>query len=108
MLSGEGHSDWVSCVQYSPNGLCLASASGDGTVKLWNTSSCINTFSEHQQPGTCVVVWVCVGVLCVCVMVCVVWSCSWHWDSVFLASGGMDHTAKIWDTERYDMIGILV
>ncbi len=51
MLSGEGHNDWVSCVEYSPNGLCLASTSGDGTVKLWNTSSCINTFSEHQQPG---------------------------------------------------------
>lgn len=30
-----------------------------------------------------------------------VWSCSWHWDGVALASGSMDHTAKLWDTKKY-------
>ncbi len=51
IASGEGHTDWLSSVQYSPNGLTLATSSGDGTVKLWTSTSCLATLSEHQQPG---------------------------------------------------------
>lgn len=53
LLSGEGHSDWLSSVQFHPDGGQLASTSGDGTVKLWDfeKASCISTLTEHQQPG---------------------------------------------------------
>ena len=33
------HTDWVKCVAFSPNGLILASASMDSSVKLWSVSS---------------------------------------------------------------------
>jgi WD40 repeat protein len=34
-----GHTDKVVCVRYSPNGKQLASASDDGTVKLWDVTT---------------------------------------------------------------------
>src|SRR5437867_1982910 len=34
-----GHSDYVSSVAWSPDGKRIASASGDGTVQVWNASS---------------------------------------------------------------------
>ena len=53
VLSGEGHSDWISDVQFHPSGTLLATSSGDGTVKVWDfeRSKCSQTFAEHQQPG---------------------------------------------------------
>ena len=37
-----------------------------------------------------------------------VWGCSWHWSGHFLASGGMDHCAKIWDIVRYAIVHLTV
>ena len=77
-MSGEGHSDWLSAVTFSPEGSTLATSSGDGSVKLWDlkAASCILTLSDHQQP---------------------VWSVSWHWSGTLLASAAMDNTIKLWD-----------
>ncbi|CAA6671396.1 unnamed protein product [Spirodela intermedia] len=39
---GDGHTNWVSCVRFSPNSVVptIVSASWDRTVKAWNLSNC--------------------------------------------------------------------
>ncbi|GAB4284703.1 MAG: hypothetical protein Fur0025_15660 [Oscillatoriaceae cyanobacterium] len=72
-----GHQDWVLDVHFSPNGQTIASASRDGTVKLWRPNGrLINTFDAHKD-----------GVLAV----------TFSPDGKNIATGGADSTAKIWD-----------
>lgn len=82
LMTGEGHSDWLSSVEFHPNGQRLVSGSGDGTVRVWDLQQgrCEAVFPEHRQP---------------------VWGCSWHWTGDYVASGGMDHCCKVWETCRY-------
>lgn len=46
-----GHSRAVVCVQYSPDGSILASASGDNTCKLWDSDSgqLLRTLEGHTK-----------------------------------------------------------
>jgi len=78
LLAGSGHSDWVSCAKFSPDGEYLATSSGDRSVRLWNLEkeACVADFDDHTQ-GT--------------------WSVAWHTCGQFIASCSMDNTAKIWD-----------
>ncbi|KAG5456975.1 MAG: WD40-repeat-containing domain protein, partial [Olpidium bornovanus] len=77
-MSGEGHRDWLGDCDFHPRGTHLATASGDGTVKVWDFSKgvCTITLSDHTLA---------------------VWSCAFHDQGEFLVSGSMDHTSKIWD-----------
>ncbi|KAE8712461.1 Guanine nucleotide-binding protein subunit beta-like protein [Hibiscus syriacus] len=49
---GDAHTDWVSCVRFSPNTLqpTIVSASWDKTVKVWNLTNCKirNTLAGHS------------------------------------------------------------
>uniref|UniRef100_A0A3Q1F082 Sperm-associated antigen 16 protein-like n=1 Tax=Acanthochromis polyacanthus TaxID=80966 RepID=A0A3Q1F082_9TELE len=78
MLTGEGHSDWLSGCSFHPDGTKLATTSGDMTVRLWDFSlgCCVLTFFGHSQPA---------------------WSCSFHSSGHFLASCSSDRTTKLWD-----------
>jgi WD40 repeat protein len=55
-----GHADWVYAVALSADGKRLASASGDGTVKLWNTDD-DNLLATLVQPAPGVDDWLIVA-----------------------------------------------
>eukprot|EP01130_Rhizamoeba_saxonica_P002527 TRINITY_DN12314_c0_g1_i1.p1 TRINITY_DN12314_c0_g1~~TRINITY_DN12314_c0_g1_i1.p1 ORF type:complete len:495 (-),score=106.37 TRINITY_DN12314_c0_g1_i1:169-1653(-) len=73
-----GHTEAILDVSFSPDGLLLATASGDTTIRLWETSTC-TPYKECKGHSN----WV----------LCVVWSP----DGRKLASGSMDKTIRIWD-----------
>jgi WD40 repeat protein len=73
-----GHSGYVSAVAWSPDGKRIASASGDGTVQVWNASSgtTIYTYRGHDKDVFCL---------------------AWSPDGRYIASGGLDTTVQVWD-----------
>ncbi|KAI9547204.1 hypothetical protein NQZ68_020025 [Dissostichus eleginoides] len=78
VLTGEGHSDWLSGCSFHPDGGKLATTSGDSTVRLWDFSrggGCVLTLS-HSRPT---------------------WGCCFHSCGHFLASCYADRTARLWD-----------
>ena len=74
----EGHSGSVNSVAFSHDSARLASASGDNTVKIWNTSSgaCLQTLKGHSNCD---------------------YSIAFSHDSARLASASGDNTVKIWN-----------
>jgi WD40 repeat protein len=72
-----GHSSWVWCIAFSPDGATLASASGDKSIKLWNlaTGQEIRTLHGHSS---------------------LVYSVAFSPDGTTLASGSADNTINIW------------
>ncbi|KAL9685911.1 hypothetical protein QQ045_023365 [Rhodiola kirilowii] len=77
---GDGHTDWVSCVKFSPNNQqpTIVSASWDKTVKVWNLSNCKNraTLAGHTGYVNTVAV---------------------SPDGSLCASGGKDGVILLWD-----------
>ncbi|KAL4667495.1 hypothetical protein H8959_006184, partial [Pygathrix nigripes] len=51
LLTGFGHTDWLSDCCFHPSGNKLATSSGDTTVKLWDLrkGDCILTFEGHSH-----------------------------------------------------------
>ncbi|XP_077353571.1 uncharacterized protein spag16 [Festucalex cinctus] len=78
VLTGKGHSDWLSSCSFHPEGTKLATTSGDTTVRFWDLfcGRCVLTFTGHSQPT---------------------WGCSFHSCGHFLVSCSSDKTAKLWD-----------
>ncbi|KAG6241885.1 hypothetical protein E4U23_007058 [Claviceps purpurea] len=78
VLALHGHTGPVSQVRISPNGKFVASASADGSVKLWDavTGTHIDTLVGHMA-----------GVSCL----------AWTPDSNMLASGSDDKAIRLWD-----------
>ncbi|XP_074473872.1 uncharacterized protein spag16 [Sebastes fasciatus] len=78
VLTGEGHSDWLSGCSFHPDGTKLATTSGDSMVRLWDFSRgcCVLTLPGHSHPT---------------------WGCTFHTCGYFLASCSADKTAKLWD-----------
>ena len=78
IMSGEGHKDWVSGVDFHPAGSHLVTGSGDKTVKVWDfINSCVmHTFTEHTGP---------------------VWQTKFHDTGDFVLSASADASLKLFD-----------
>jgi WD40 repeat protein len=66
----EGHTEDVSSIVFAPNGLCLASGSDDGSIRIWDAIDGSCTKVLHDERMTCV------------------WSVAFSPDGATLASGG--------------------
>uniref|UniRef100_U3KEQ3 Sperm associated antigen 16 n=1 Tax=Ficedula albicollis TaxID=59894 RepID=U3KEQ3_FICAL len=90
LLTGEGHTDYLSGCCFRPSGTQLVTSSGDTTVRLWDLSrrGCILTLRGHCRA---------------------VRACCWHSCGDFVASASADGTSKIWDVNsercRYTLRG---
>ncbi|GMS96501.1 hypothetical protein PENTCL1PPCAC_18676, partial [Pristionchus entomophagus] len=86
-----GHAHYVMQIAINPkDSKTFASASLDGTVKLWQlgNSSAIHTFEGHEKGVNCVTF------------------CPSE-DTPYLISGSDDHTVKIWDYQTKECVRIL-
>ena len=80
LITLRGHRDWVESVTWSPDGKKLASASRDGTVRIWDATTGKEVLTLTAHNGAAV-------------------SVAWSPDGRHLASGGADDkTVKIWDS----------
>jgi WD40 repeat protein len=77
------HTHWMWGVAFSPDGTQLATASGDHTIKLWDTQTwtCLHTLEGHTS-------WV--------------QSVAFSPEGNSLVSGSVDTTVKIWDVRTGD------
>ncbi|XP_026477972.1 cleavage stimulation factor subunit 1-like [Ctenocephalides felis] len=74
------HTDAINHVKYSANGKLYASASADGTIKLWDgvSSRCVNTFQKaHDGQEVC--------------------SIAFSRNGKYLLSSGKDSLVKLWE-----------
>lgn len=83
-----GHRLGINDVCFSPNGKLIATASEDGTIKIWSarTALLVRTIVGHEGA---------------------VRSCHFAKDSRALVSCGVDKTIRIWDTFIGEMIQVM-
>jgi WD40 repeat protein len=85
LMTLTGHSNYVNCIAYSPDGSMLASGSSDHRVKLWNTSTgdLLANCAGHSAA---------------------VISVAFSPNGKFFASGGDDSLVRLWDAHTYQII----
>lgn len=81
----DAHESYVTKVLLSPDSRKVATASKDGTVKIWSTAdfSLQQTLQGHTR-------WV--------------WDVAFSADSAYLVSASSDQTARLWDVKSGELI----
>ena len=77
------HHSEVQSVAFSPDGKRITSASGDGTVKVWDAMTGQETLTLKGHVG-------------------IVSSAAFSPDGQWIASAGQDRSAKLWDARPQD------
>jgi WD40 repeat protein len=77
LFTYRGHSRRVTSIAWSPDGRQIASASGDGSVQVWDTftGAHVLTYRGHHGPANDV---------------------AWSPDNEHIASAGDDGTVQVW------------
>lgn|ERR1041385_7495222 len=86
-LKGFSHGDTIYNLMFSPDGRTLATASRDGTVKLWDAASGQLTATLRHDSGAA---WL-----------------AFSPDGKTVATGSKDHTARMWDVATGRLIATL-
>jgi len=78
--SPQSHQGQINCVRYAPNGATFATASSDGTIKIWDTvmGKVLNTITSAHSGAP-------------------VTSIRFSRNSKYLLSCGLDSTGRLWD-----------
>ncbi|KAF9517895.1 hypothetical protein BS47DRAFT_1325747 [Hydnum rufescens UP504] len=82
------HSDTVTTVAFSPDGLCLASGSSDYTLRLWDPKTGISIKTLKGHSGS-------------------VRTIAFSLDGLCLASGSNDYSLRLWDPKTGRLIKTL-
>ncbi|OJJ42442.1 hypothetical protein ASPZODRAFT_76754, partial [Penicilliopsis zonata CBS 506.65] len=75
----DGHEDYLDDITFSPDGKTMASASHDGTIRVWDTVTDEKTLTLRGHIGA-------------------VFAVTYSPNGKTLASASSDHTVRLWDT----------
>lgn len=84
----KGHSDEITCVAWSNNGIYALSSSFDRTIQLWETKTgrCLCVFNKHTDTVT---------------------SIAWNNDGKYALSGSFDRSIRLWEIGSGKCIGVM-
>lgn len=110
VVAYRGHQNPVWDVQWSPMGIYFATASRDRTARLWSTdrSNALRIYAGHLSDVDVrflILLIIFAPVSCLFFF----WQCvRFHPNSLYLATGSSDRTARLWDVQRGNCVRVFI